>query len=365
MSSQLQDATPPLLPQNEVDEDRLGAFMGQMVGHLIGATTIACSILGHQLGLYKAMAGNGAMSAADVASAAGTHPRLTREWLDQQASSGIVAYDSEGDTYALSPEAALALADENSPVWLAGGLAATRSMFIDIDKVEAAYRGDGAMGWGEHHECLFQGTAEFFRPAYEHLLVQQWLPALSGGTDRLDAGALVADVGCGAGFSTAAMADAFPASNFVGFDQHGPSIAAATARAADRGHSNIQFAESGSKDYSGSFDLICFFDALHDMGDPVGVAEHAKSQLNKGGSVMIVEPFAFDTRAENHAALGGLLYGASAVLCTPCSLSQEVGRAMGAQSGEAGMRAVFEEADYTSFRRSTETPFNIVYEAHA
>jgi 2-polyprenyl-3-methyl-5-hydroxy-6-metoxy-1,4-benzoquinol methylase len=353
------------MPENEVDEERLGDFMGQMVGHLVGATTIACSILGHQLGLYKAMAGNGAMSADALASAAGTHPRLTREWLDQQASSGIVSYESEGDTYALSPEAALALAEKHSPVWLAGGLPFIRSMFIDVDKVETAFRGDGAMGWGEHHECLFNGTSEFFRPAYEHNLVQQWLPALSGGIDRITAGVSVADVGCGAGISTSEMAAAFPASNFVGFDYHGPSVAAATARSADHGHSNTEFKESGSKDFTGSFDLICFFDSLHDMGDPVGIAQHAKTQLNEGGSVMIVEPFAFDTRAENHAALGGLLYGASAFLCTPCSLSQDVGRGMGAQSGEAGMRAVFEEAGYTSFRRAADTPFNIVYEAHA
>ncbi len=363
MSSQRKAIETRPLPGNEVDEERLGAFMGQMVGHLVGATTIACSILGHQLGLYKAMAGKGAMSADELASTAGTQQRLTREWLDQQASSGIVSYDREDDTYSLGPEAALALAVENSPVWLAGGLAATRSTFIDVDKVETAFRGNGAMGWGEHHECLFHGSSEFFRPAYEHLLVQQWLPALTGGTARLDAGASVADVGCGVGITTSEMAAAFPASSFVGFDYHGPSIAAAAARAADRGHSNAEFKESESKAFTGSFDLICFFDSLHDMGDPVGIAQHAKAQLNEGGSVMIVEPFAFDTRAENHEALGGLLYGASAFLCTPCSLSQEVGRGMGAQSGEAGMRAVFDEAGYTSFRRAAETPFNIVYEA--
>lgn len=346
-----------------IDEERLGEFMGAMVGHLMGATTVACTALGHRVGLYKAMAGQGAMSADGLAEAASTHPRLTREWLDQQASVGIVGYDGDGDTYSLSAEAALALADEHSPVWLAGGLDAFRSMFIDLEKVATAFEGDGAMGWGEHHECLFRGTSEFFRPAYEHHLVQEWLPALNGMTDRLADGAWVADVGCGGGISTTQMAAAFPDSSFVGFDYHGPSVEAATERAADHGHSNTSFEESASDAFTGSFDLICFFDCLHDMGDPVGIAKHAKTQLNDGGRVMIVEPFAFDSRAENHAALGGLMYGASSFICTPCSLSQDVGRGMGAQSGEPGMRAVFEEAGYGSFQRASETPFNIVYEA--
>lgn len=347
-----------------IDEERLGEFMGGMVGHLMGASTVACIILGNKAGLYKVMDGAGASTADSVAAAAGTNPRLTREWLDQQASVGIVGYDSGADTYELSAEAAFALANEASPVWLAGGMDAFRAMFIDMDDVVEAVQGDGGLGWGDHHECLFTGTAEFFRPAYEHHLVQEWIPALSGGSDRVGGGITVADVGCGGGVSTSRLAGAFPASNFVGFDYHTPSIETAASRAAGLGLTNTEFKTAGAKDFSGPFDLICFFDCLHDMGDPVGIAEHAKSQLNNGGSVMLVEPFAFDSRAENHAALGGLLYGASTFLCTPCSLSQEVGRGMGAQSGEPGMRAVFEEAGYSSFERIAETPFNIVYEAH-
>ena len=337
--------------------------MGSMVGHLTGAVTVSCALLGHQVGYYKAMAYQGPMAADDVARAAGANPRVTREWLDQQASVGIVAHDAAGDTYELGPEAALALADEHSPVFLAGGLNAFRAMAIDIDKLTTAYKDDGALGWGEHHECLFSGTAEFFRPAYEHHLVQEWLPALARGKGPLEAGIAVADVGCGGGISTAQMAAAFPQSSFTGFDYHPPSVDAATTRAADAGLANTSFAAAGAKDFSGSFDLICFFDCLHDMGDPVGIARHTKGQLRAGGSVMVVEPFAFDARTDNYAALGGLLYGASAMICTPCSLSQEVGRAMGAQSGEAQMRAVFDEAGYASFARVAETPFNIVYEA--
>lgn len=350
---------------NSVNEGRLEEFMGGMVTHLVGAITLACATLGHQLGLYKAMAGNEEMSADELARAAGTNPRLTREWLDQQASCGIISYSAESDGYTLGAEAAFALAEENSPVWLAGGLQAFRSMFTDLDDVANAFKSDGGLAWGDHHECLFHGTAEFFRPAYEHHLVQEWLPALAGGTERLDQGASVADVGCGSGVSTSEMASAFPASTFLGFDFHAPSVEAAEARSAERGVSNAQFQVAGAKDFTGSFDLICFFDCLHDMGDPVGIAAHAKDQLADGGSVIVVEPFAFDTRAENHAALGGLMYGASSFICVPASLSQEVGRGMGAQSGEVGMRAVFDEAGYSSFRRVAETPFNIVYEASA
>lgn len=346
-----------------IDEAQLEQFMHGMVGHLVGASTVACVMLGHVTGLYTAMAGAGPLSADGVAAAAGTNPRLTREWLDQQASAGIVAFDAAGDTYHLSNEAALALANADSPVWLAGGLLAFRSMFIDLDDVADAMKGDGGLAWGDHHECLFEGTAEFFRPAYQHHLVQDWMPQLSTGTSRLAEGITVADVGCGGGVSTVEMARAFPASRFVGFDYHAPSVDAASERAGSAGLTNTDFKEAGAKDFSGSFDLICFFDCLHDMGDPVGIAEHAKDRLNDGGSVMLVEPFAFDSRAENHAALGGLLYGASTFLCTPCSLSQEVGRGMGAQSGEPGMRAVFEDAGYSSCERIAESPFNIVYEA--
>lgn len=348
-----------------IDEGRLEEFMGGIVGHFVGATTIACSSLGHQLGLYRHMAGAGPISADALASAASTNPRLTREWLDQQASVGFVAFDPEADTYELGPEAAFALAEEGSPVFVAGGMEAFRAMFIDMDMVAAAFRGDGGIPWGDHHECLFRGTQEFFRPAYENHLVQEWIPSLDGVADQLADGGMVADVGCGTGVSTVTMAGAFPNATFVGFDYHDKSIGAAGARAAESGVGNARFEQAGAKDYDGSFDLVCFFDCLHDMGDPVGIASHARSRLADGGSVMVVEPFALGSRAENHAALGGLMYGASTFLCTPCSLSQEVGRGMGAQSGEPGMRAVFDEAGYGSFSRAIETPFNIVYQARA
>lgn len=348
-----------------IDEARLEEFMGGIVGHFVGAATIACSSLGHQLGLYRHLAGAGPVTADDLAAAASTNPRLTREWLDQQASVGFVAFDADADTYEMGPEAAMALAVDNSPVFVAGGMEAFRAMYIDMDKVAAAFRGDGGIPWGDHHECLFRGTQEFFRPAYENHLVQEWIPSLGEVAERLANGGTVADIGCGTGVSTVTMAAAFPNADVVGFDYHDGSITAAGARAAESGLGNVRFEQAGASDFAGPFDLICFFDCLHDMGDPVGIATHAKAQLAPDGTVMVVEPFALGSRAENHAALGGMMYGASAFLCTPCSLSQEVGRGMGAQSGEPGMRAVFDEAGYGSFERASETPFNIVYKAQA
>lgn len=346
--------------------DSIQHFMGNVLGQLTGSCTVACGILGHELGLYKAMAGKGALAADDVAQAAATHPRLTREWLDQQASVGFIAYDADADRYELSAEGALALADERSPVFVAGSMVAFRAMIIGTEKLAAAFRGDGGLGWGEQHPDLFRGTREFFRPAYENFLAQQWIPALEGVATKLEAGAKVADVGCGHGMSTIHLAKAFPKSTFAGFDYHAASIEEASRLASGASLANASFAASAADEFTGRFDLICFCDCLHDMGDPVSIARHAKSQLAEGGTVMLVEPFAHDTRHENHDGhLGGLMYAASTFFCTPCSLSQEGGRAMGAQSGERGMRAVFEEAGFSVFRRATETPFNIVYEAKA
>jgi SAM-dependent methyltransferase len=350
----------------QVDEAKLHQFMGNVLGQLTGATTVACGLVGHRLGLYKAMAGRGAMSADDVAKAATTHPRLTREWLDQQASVGFVGYDAGKDTYELSPEAAFALADESSPMFIAGGLMAFRAMVIDADRIVTAFKGDGGVPWSDHHEDLFPGTREFFRPAYQNFLTQAWVPALDGVVAKLEAGGHIADVGCGHGISTVLLAKRFPKAKITGFDFHPGSIAEATRHAREAGVTNATFTTAGAGDFHGSFDLICFCDCLHDMGDPVGIARHAKSCLAPGGSIMLVEPFAHGTRAQNHTGgLGGLMYGASTFVCTPCSLSQPGKRALGAQCGEPGMRAVFQEAGYGTFQRRTETPFNIVYQAKA
>ena len=349
----------------EIDMEAVQAYAGSVLGHMVGAATVACSDLAHKLGLYEHLAGRGGMTADALADAAGTNPRLTRELLDQQASAGVLAFDAEADTYELSDAGAMVMAEQHSPAWLAGGLGAVRAMYMGLDQVEAAFRGDGGVAWGDHHPCLFDGTLEFFRPCYEHHLVQEFIPALVGGEARIANGAVVADVGCGAGLSTLTMATAYPDSTFVGIDYHAPSIDMARAAAQEQGLTNVTFETESATSYQGSYDLVCFFDCMHDMGDPVGIAQHAKSQLSDSGSVMLIEPFAFDTRSENHAGLGGAFYGFSSFFCTPCSLSQEVGRGMGAQAGEPGMSAVFEEAGYGSFGRISETPTSIVYEASA
>jgi ubiquinone/menaquinone biosynthesis C-methylase UbiE len=238
-------------------------------------------------------------------------------------------------------------------------------MFLDKDKVVAAMRGNGALAWGDHHPCMFSGTERFFRPGYRANLVSSWLPALEGVVPKLEKGAKVADIGCGHGASTVLMARAYPKSTFIGFDYHPPSIATARQRASEAGVSDrVSFAEASAKNFAGSdFDLICFFDCLHDMGDPVGAAVHARRALADGGTVMLVEPFAGDRPEDNHNPLGRAFYGFSTVICTMASRAQEVGLALGAQAGEARLRELFEQAGFTSFRRATETPMNIVFEA--
>lgn len=259
----------------------------------------------------------------------------------------------------------MALADENSPVYVTGGAHILASWFLDKDKIIAAMRGDGALSWGDHHPCMFTGTERFFRPGYRAHLVAAWLPALDGVVSKLEAGATVADVGCGHGASTIIMAEAYPASRFFGFDFHTPSIDVARERAAESGVADrVTFEVKTAKDYPArGYDLICFFDCLHDMGDPVGAARHAYETLAPDGTVLLVEPFAGDRLEENLTPVGRLFYAASTFICTPSSLSQEVGLALGAQAGEARLRDVFAEAGFSRFRRATETPFNLILEA--
>ncbi len=352
----------------EIDEGRLEQFMGTFLNDMGGAATVLMVSLGDELGFYDAMSAGAPMDAAALGEATGCNVRLIQEWLDQQASAGYVNYDADAGTYALPAEHAMALAHRQSPVFVAGGTIAVVSMFEDFEKVAAAFRSDGGLGWGEHSDHLFRGTAEFFRPGYQHHLATEWIPALDGVADKLAAGgATVADVGCGHGISSVVMAQAFPGSAIYGYDYHAPSIdvareGAGIAGVGDRVHFQVAAADA----FRGSYDLICFFDCLHDMGDPVGIATHAKGQLNDGGTVMLVEPFAHGDKVTNHGLpTAKMLYGGSTVLCTPNSLSQDVGRGMGAQAGEPGMSAVFTEAGYSHFRRVAETPFNIVYEARA
>jgi 2-polyprenyl-3-methyl-5-hydroxy-6-metoxy-1,4-benzoquinol methylase len=350
----------------DVDGAKLDAFMGRMIGHMTGAAVCYSIWLGDELGLYREMAGTGPRTADSLAEKTGCHARLVREWLDGQAAGGLVGYDAESDSYVLGPEAAMALSDDTSPVFVARAMNALGSMYLDVQKTAAAFRGDGAMSWGEHHPCLFSGTEWFFRTGYRAYLTTSWLPSLDGVAAKLQAGARVADVGCGHGASLVAMASAYPNSSFSGFDFHAPSIETCRKRAVEAGVSaRAEFQVASATDYMGQFDLICFFDCLHDMGDPVGVARHAREHLLPGGTVMLVEPFAIDSRPENIAEnpMAALFYVASSCVCIPNSLSQDVGAALGAQAGEAKLRDILEQAGFHHIRRASQTPMNLIIEA--
>ncbi|MFP5425147.1 MAG: class I SAM-dependent methyltransferase [Gammaproteobacteria bacterium] len=346
-----------------MDEAKLQDFMGKLVGDMGEAATLANVILGDELGLYRAMADSQPVTPQALAQKTGCHPRLVREWLNAQAASGYMRHDN--GTFLLPEEHALALAIEDSPVYMAGGAAVVAALFHDKDKLVSAMRGNGGLAWGDHHPCMFSGTERFFRPGYRTFLVAEWLPTLEGVVSKLEKGAKVADIGCGHGASTLVMAQAFPASRFVGYDYHAPSILTARERAKEAGlEQHVAFEQATAKDYPGhDHDLVCFFDCLHDMGDPVGAARHAYHALKDDGTVMLVEPYAEDTLDGNINPVGRLFYAASTFICTPNSLSQEVGLGLGAQAGEARLRAVFEEAGFKQFRRATQTPFNLILEA--
>ncbi len=348
-----------------VDESRLEAFMGQMVGYMTGGAMCFGVWLGDELGLYRSLSELGAATADDLANKASCNARLVREWLDGQVAGGLVEWEETTDRYSLSAEAGMALADDNSPAFVARAMNAFGSMFIDMGKIADAFRGDGALSWGDHHPCLFSGTEWFFRTGYRAEL-PNWIAALDGVADKLAAGATVADVGCGHGASVVVIANAFPRAHVTGFDFHAPSIETARQRADEAGVSaQTAFEIADAKGYEGTFDLICFFDCLHDMGDPVGIARHALDHLAEDGTVLLVEPYALDGRGSNIRGnpMAALLYTASSSICTPNSLSQEVGLGLGAQAGEAQLRDVFEQAGYSHFRRAAETPLNLILEA--
>jgi len=350
----------------DIDRGKLEAFMGRMIGHMTGAAMCYSIWLGDELGLYRELADSGPRTADSVAEKTGCHARLVREWFDGQAAGGLVAYDADSDTYELRPEAAMALSDDTSPVFVARAMNALGSMYMDMQKTATAFQGDGALSWSDHHPCLFSGTEWFFRTGYRAYLTTSWIPALEGVEAKLKAGAHVADVGCGHGASLVAMATVYPNSNFSGFDFHAPSIETCCKRACEAGVSGrAHFQVATATSYSGQFDLICFFDCLHDMGDPVGAARHAREHLLPGGTVLLVEPFAIDPRPKNIAEnpMAALFYVASSCVCTPNSLSQEVGFALGAQAGEAKLREVFKEAGFNQFRRAAQTPMNLIIEA--
>ncbi len=346
-----------------LDMDKLNAFVGRFVGDFGATIHAGMVVLGDKLGLYKALAKK-PMTSAELAGSTGTDERYVREWLASQAASGYVTYDEAVGMFSLSEEQAFTLADEDSPAYLPGAFQFALGTLAAVPRITEAFRSGAGMGWGEHNEGVFHGCEKFFRAGYAANLVSSWLPSLEGVWEKLDAGAAVADVGCGKGASTLLMGKAFPKSTFVGFDYHDASIAGARAAATRQGVENVKFVEAAAKAYPGEdFDLVAVFDSLHDLGDPVGAAEHVLQSLKPDGTWMIVEPFAHDELKDNLNPVGQIYYSFSTLLCTPCSRSQEVGLCLGAQSGEARIRSVVTSAGFTRFRRATETAFNIVYEA--
>lgn len=347
-----------------VDQTKLDALLGQFVADL-GATFHAGNVvIGDRLGLYRALAEHQASSSAELAERTGTTERYVREWLRGQAAGGYVTYDPDTDRYSLTEEQAFALAAADG-LSLPGAFQLAASAVKDEAKIAEAFRSGGGVGWHEHHPDLFSGTERFFRPNYNANLVSSWIPALDGVEKKLEAGASVADIGCGFGTSTILMARAYRRSTFDGFDYHEASIEAAHKAAAEAGVADrCRFEVASAKDYPGDgYDLVTVFDALHDMGDPVGAAAHVRETLAPEGTWMLVEPYAADTIEGNLNPVGRIYYGASTLLCVPASLDQEVGLALGAQAGEARLGEVVTAGGFSRFRRAAETPFNLVFEA--
>ena len=348
-----------------LDMEKLHEFLGRALVDF-GATFHAALVrIGDRLGLYKGLAAGGPQTAAELAQRTGTVERYVREWASCQAAGGYISYDAATGKFYLTEEQAFAMADDTSPAFMQGAFQVALAATKAEEQLAERFKSGNGMGWHEHHHGVFEGTERFFRPGYAANLLSAWIPALDGVHEKLKSGARVADVGCGLGASTILMAKAYPKSEFIGFDYHDKSIETARQRAKDAGTGgNVKFEVSMAKNYPGKdYDFVTFFDCLHDMGDPAGASQHVHSTLKKDGTWMIVEPFAGDKLEQNLNPVGRAFYGASTLLCTPASLSQEVGLALGAQAGEARLKQVVTSGGFTRFRRATETPFNLIFEA--
>jgi SAM-dependent methyltransferase len=348
-----------------VNEAKLNEFMGKAVGDLGAVVHAALVVIGEKHGLFKAMADGKPVTSAQLAQRTETAERYVREWLSAMACGGYVKYDPKAKTFTMPEEQIFALTNELGPVYLPGAFELALSVLRDEPKIAEIFRTGKGMGWHEHDPGLFRGTERFFRPTYVASLVSEWIPALDGVEAKLKSGARVADVGCGHGASTILMAEAYPKSTFIGFDYHEGSVQEARKRAKAAGvDKRTTFEVAPAKSFPGKdYDLVAFFDCLHDMGDPAGAAKHVRQSLKKDGTWMVVEPFANDKLEDNLNPVGRLYYGASTMVCTPASLSQEVGLGLGAQAGEARLRDVIQSGGFTRFRRAAETPFNLVLEA--
>jgi len=344
--------------------NKLNAFMGQFVGDLGATVHAGMVVIGERLGLYKALAAE-PLTSAELAARTSTDERYVREWLSSQAAGGYVAYDAETRKFSLSEEQVFARAKEDSPAYLPGAFELALGSLAAVPRIVESFRTGAGMGWHEHEDEVFHGCEKFFRPGYVANLISSWIPSLHGVKEKLEKGARVADVGCGKGTSTILMAKAFPKSRFIGFDYHDKSVEEARAAARREGVADrVNFEMAKASEYPGKdYDFVAVFDCLHDMGDPIGAAAHVRQSLVKDGTWMIVEPFANDELKDNLNPVGRVYYSFSTLLCTPCSRSQEVGLCLGAQAGEKQVKKVANSAGFSRFRRATETPFNIVYEA--
>ena len=347
------------------DEAKLNEFIGKMLGDIGGAMSVPTARIGFRLGLFDELAKSPATAAELASRAGGLHERYVREWCLAQCANGYVTYDPAGDSFSLSPEQAMVFTVADSPVYLRGAFELAAAMIEAEAKVEHCFRHGTGVRWGDSAGCLFCATGMFFRPGYVNNIVQSWIPALDGVEAKLNSGAKVADVGCGVGFSTLLMAQAYPGSHFTGYDFHEPSIIEARSHAAEHGLGDrVKFEVASAKDIAETgFDLITMYDCLHDMGDPAGCAGHMRRILAPSGTWMIVEPIAGNNPAENFNPVGRLYYNASTMICVPTSLDQEVGAGLGAQAGEARLTDVIRSGGFTSVRRATEGPFNMVLEA--
>jgi SAM-dependent methyltransferase len=346
-------------------EAEVQEFVHKAFSDIGGALTASLVVIGDKLGLYRALAAGGPATPKALAERTHTTERYVREWCAAQAAAGYLTYEAASGCYALPEAHAMALTDEESPACVLGGFQGMTAAMKAEPRITEAFRSGNGVGWHEHDPGLFEGVERFFRPGYIAHLVSDWIPALDGIEAKLRKGGRVADVGCGHGASTIIMGKAFPRSTFVGFDYHAPSIESARERARESGLGDrVRFEVAAAKSYPGTdYDLVAFFDCLHDMGDPVGAARHVRQSLKPDGTWLLVEPFAHDRVEENLNPIGRVFYSVSTLVCTPASLSQEVGLALGAQAGERRLREVLGEAGFTRIRRATETPFNLVIEA--
>ena len=349
-----------------IDEARLEQQVGKVIGDVAGAMSLFMAYLGDQAGIFATMDGAGPLTCDALAEKTGLNPKYLHEWLGSVSAAGYITFDPAGETFELVPEQALVFSREGQPACMQGFIQIVFSQFEMLDKAVETFKTGKGRPWGEHSQCCFCGTDRFFRPGYVANLVDNWIPALEGVEAKLKTGAKVADIGCGHGSSTILMAQAYPNSTIHGIDFHAPSIEAARAKAVQAGVTNVKFEVASAQDYPGDgFDFACIFDALHDMGDPVGAARHIRETLAPGGTFMLVEPMAGDSMAENMHPVGQIFYAASTTVCTPASLAQPVGLGLGAQAGQKRLTDVCREAGFANVRRAAETPTNMVLEVTA